>query len=177
MSTWESGNGIGSASVWNNGLLITISNTLHNTSNVFLCQKQFGKDFRSLENNFIIWIAKMPQSTGLKQSSPCWWTIDTVLITDLMWPLSFSNWTEWQTKSHDSPHQCCGVCVSRNPKLQHILSVSLSDWNCYCCAPIINLLSVLNKLFIDLAHFESMFNCTEFSERKAWAQQKNDKQL
>lgn len=125
MSTWESGNGIRSASVWNNGLLITISNTLHNTSNVFLCQKQFGKEFRSLENNFIIWIAKMPQSTGLKQEgkskwpvqkySPCWWTIDTVLITDLMWPLSFCNWMEWPTKSHESPCQCCGVllvCVS-----------------------------------------------------------------
>lgn len=37
MRTSESGTRIRSASVWNNELLITLPNPLHNTSNVMLC--------------------------------------------------------------------------------------------------------------------------------------------
>lgn len=57
MSTCDWGSGIRSASVWNNELLITISNTLHNTSNVFLCISAKSSLARSLGARRIIWLS------------------------------------------------------------------------------------------------------------------------
>ncbi len=59
MRTCDSGGGIRSASVWNNELLITISNTLRNTSNVFLWTPAKSTLVRSSGARRIIWLSSL----------------------------------------------------------------------------------------------------------------------
>lgn len=86
-------------------------------------------------------------------------------VTVLLLLLDFLADPVIQYNSSHSAVLCPSSTRNSEPPVQsHSISCyqSFRDWSCSCCWTINNLLSVLIKLFIDLAHFVWMFNCIEF---------------
>lgn len=125
MRTCESGNGIRSASVWNNELLITISNTLRNTSNVFLCTPAKSTLARSLGARRIIWLSSLQKCHSrliLDKKVGVNGLFKSLLHAGGLWAL---HWL--QTSCHCSP-----TLIGRTDRSSHtraLTRVAVSRWS------------------------------------------------